>query len=65
MGVPSYGILSETFLQYIEASHIAHLTKKAHDHKLFNAVSTIFFSKLILTTQTIISLEMRTVLCPV
>jgi hypothetical protein len=34
MGAPPSGILSEIFLQYIEALHIAHLTKK-HDYKLF------------------------------
>jgi len=28
MGVPTSGILSEIFLQYIKAVHIAHLTKK-------------------------------------
>ena len=27
-GVPSTGILSEIFMQYIETSHITHLTKK-------------------------------------
>ena len=33
MGAPSSGILSEIFLQYIEALHIAHLTKK---HMIMN-----------------------------
>jgi len=33
MGAPSSGILSEIFLQYIEALHIAHLTQK---HKISN-----------------------------
>jgi len=34
---PSSGILSEIFLQYIEALHITHKTKqkKKQDHKLF------------------------------
>ena len=28
MGAPSSGVLSDIFLQYIESSHLAHLTKK-------------------------------------
>jgi hypothetical protein len=33
VGVPSTGILSKIFMQYIETSHIAHLTKK---HTIIN-----------------------------
>jgi hypothetical protein len=34
MGAPSSSILSESFLQYIEASRIASIAKKTHDYKL-------------------------------
>jgi len=41
MGAPSSGILSEIFLQYIQALHIAHLTKKNMIINYFHYVDDI------------------------
>jgi SUMO ligase MMS21 Smc5/6 complex component len=52
MGAPSYGILSETFLQNIEAPHITQQTKQCMIKNYLHHVNDIF-SSLILTTQNI------------